>query len=173
MPIPIMTIAAMQGKVFFSEGRVLGERRGRCYAPAMVRCIRKALYCLLFIALPLQGFASSGMHHCVAAQMPLSDSAAMSATPDDDSALLAPQDARTNVGTAIDACSGPAQGTHTSDRSASHCAAYAGCGVVASSVPMLPSVMQVPRDGFPAVPPADPSVGFMTGAPERPPRTAA
>ncbi|MDQ6680474.1 MAG: hypothetical protein M3Y67_05865 [Pseudomonadota bacterium] len=138
----------------------------------MVKGIRKALYCLLLIALPLQAFASGGLQHCMAMQMPLSHSADASATFGNDAAGIVLHDAQTSVSTAIHDCGGSAQGTQTSDRSAGHCAASAGCGNVAASMPALPLVMQVP-DVIPAASPADPRVGFMTGAPERPPRTTA
>jgi hypothetical protein len=139
----------------------------------MANGVRKALYCLLMIAVPLQAFASVGMQQCVSMQMPLSQSIRTSASLADQAAGSPLLVAQTDVSTAIGDCDAPAQDKQTSERSADHCAASAGCGIVAASVPALPYVMQVPPNGIPAVAPPDPSVGFMTGAPERPPRTIA
>ncbi len=163
----------MRGKVPVNEEQGFCARRGASYTRMMVIGIRKALYSLLLIALPLQVFASSGMQHCKSMQMPPSHSAGTSARFDRDAAGIALQVAQTTVNTAINDCGGSAQGTQPSDHSPDHCAAAAGCAIVAVSLPALPLVMQVPRDGVPAASPADPIVGFMTGAPERPPRTTA
>lgn len=141
----------------------------------MFNGIRRALLGLLFIALPLQVFASGGLQHCMSMQMPLSHSTGTSVAVDGDVAELARQDAPIGVSVSVAAhdCGSPAQGTQPSDSSAGHCAVSAGCGIASAPASALLALMQLPADEIPAATLLDSRVGFMTGAPERPPRTTA
>lgn len=139
----------------------------------MFNGIRRALFGLLFIALPLQVFASGGLQHCMSMQMLLSHSTGTWAAIDSDVAKLAQQETPISVSAAAHDCGGPAQGTQTSDSSAAHCAVSAGCGIASAPAPALLAVVQLPADEIPAATLLDSRVGFMTGAPERPPRTTA
>ncbi len=163
----------MRGKIPVGRWRVVYGLQAKSYTWMMFNGIRRSLFGLLFIALPLQVFASSGLQHCVSMQMPLSHSTGTSAAVDSGASELARQDAPISVSAAAHDCGSPAQGTQTSDSSAGHCAIFAGCGIASAPVPTLLVVVQIPADGIPAATLLAPRVGFMTGAPERPPRTTA
>ncbi len=120
--------------------------------------------------LPLQVFASGGMEHCMSMQMPLSHATGESPTFNTDAVGVAQPE---SASAAFNGCGGSARGNQSPDCSADHCAAVTGCGIAAAFVPALPLVMPVPADSVRAISPPSLRVGFLTDAPERPPRTTA
>ncbi len=139
--------------------------------------LRKLFVCLLLIALPLQVYANGSMQHCVSMQMPTAHPYRASATLDSGGDIAARQDVRALADQAADGaadpCGGTSNGLQTTDSSAGHCAGSAGCGIAAAFVPAPVFRIQLLPRGALSAPPADPSIGFTTGAPERPPRITA
>ena len=117
---------------------------------APMDAIRKVLLWLALLALPLHGIAGAGVGLCHAMHGP--DTMSVHASDADCGSTPSEQPAKT---------------------SSAKCATATACGITAA--PTLGATMIVAAssgvDILPA--PAEPDFGFLTGAPERPPRTFA
>ncbi len=139
----------------------------------MLRRIRGSLFWLLLFALPLQGFAGNAMQRCDV--MPMPGSLVSSVSPSghhDRMAGLSGQQGKAKSG-ALDCQGSGLAGAHSSDHSPSGCVGSGACGMAADFSPHVPTFLhpvagvahRVARSFF--------RLGFLTDAPDRPPRTIA
>jgi hypothetical protein len=139
------------------------------YSRSMVGGIRKALFWLLLLALPLHGVAGGAMKACMEMPMPISQSTDHSATRHNAAADLG-SIAQASEQHGEPDCGTMATGGHPVKSSMGGCAASAACGLVAATA-TPPALFFAPAvAASPAEPPSTPDAGFFTGAPDRPPR---
>lgn len=155
----------------FSPGGSAASKRRVCIIDCMVHGIRTALVWLMLLALPLHGYAGSAMLRCTEMPMPASQSsdqanARMGIVQDGGSVLHAGMHAMPDSGTMPTSA-------HTSRSSTGHCAAPAACDIVAAPFPQVPVVAGPTTTAAPLLPLPSPGFGFVTGAPDRPPRLLA
>jgi hypothetical protein len=138
----------------------------------MVYRIRTALVWLMLVALPLHGFASAGMLHCVGVPMPASQSsdqaiASIGMDRAGGTLLLASAQPPTPD------CGAMSASVHSSKSSTGHCAASAACDIVAAPFPQVLAVVAPAASAAPPLSRPATGFGFFTDAPDRPPRVLA
>jgi len=135
----------------------------------MVHGIRTALVWLMLLALPLHGYASSAMLHCIGMPMPPSQSADQATA-----AIGMDRDGGSGLISSVrplmpDGGTMPAS-AHASKSSSGHCAASAACDIVAAPFPQVLAVVGPTASAASPLPLPSTGFGFFTGAPDRPPR---
>ena len=138
------------------------------YTPPMFRRACATVFWLLLLALPLQGWAGGMKQRCDAMSMP----ASATHSSEDESAIDvdASFDRLASVGLGAVGCAGSDAGA---DHSSSHCAGSAACGFAAAYGVVMPSLPHPAAADAPRAPRGVARFGFLTGAPERPPRQLA
>ena len=139
----------------------------------MVSGIRTVLFWLLLIALPLVALAGGAMRGCEGMQMHVS-SAAPTAIASTIGAPHAGSDAIGEAARPAAVCSDMATADdEMSGASLGNCAASMTCGVVAAPAMQSPAFLPVHLVSTLPVLPLASGAGFLTDAPDRPPRTFA
>lgn len=132
----------------------------------MSAALRKALFWLIVLVLPLHGLAAASMtlpHVRAQGVMQMPESAVQSTRSGMDVGLMAVQTA--------DDCAGMTGGCdHPHAAGVLKCGLSAVCGLVAAPSLQMPSFLQPGSSRAPVPMQMRPRVAFCTGAPERPPR---
>lgn len=139
----------------------------------MLRRTRAIFSWLLLLALPVHGIAGGSMPGCGSMSMAV-HAASASVTP---AAAAVPESsiaASTDDADTATPCAGMSGHERSSQKTKADCAGTGACGVVAMHVPAMPAWLHLAMRTIGSAAPAfAPAVGFLTGAPERPPRTVA
>ncbi len=139
----------------------------------MMRRARATLSWLLLFALPIHGIAGTAMATCESMSMPTLSASAMSTSSHADRADgLGMHD--TQVADARSPCGGGGNGEqHSSGRPATDCAGSGACGIMPMPAPAMTAFLHLTVLTIALVTPSSPPIGFLTGAPDRPPRALA
>lgn len=135
----------------------------------MSAALRKALFWLLVLVLPLHGLAAASMmlpHVRAQGVMQMPESALQRSQLNMDAGTVAAQ--------AAEDCAGmPASCDHPHAAGVLKCGLSAACGLVAAPALQMPSLLQPGSSRAPVPMRTRLRVAFCTGAPERPPRLLA
>lgn len=139
----------------------------------MLRRIRTPLFWLLLFALPLQGFASNAMQRCDAMPMPGSPVSSVSASGTQDNMAGLSEQQGTEKSGALDCQGNGLAGAHSSDHSPSGCVGSGACGMAAGFSHRMPTFLHPVAGAAHRIARSILRLGFLTDAPDRPPRTVA
>lgn len=145
------------------------------YNQMMVSGLRALLFWLLLVALPLHGFTASALRGCDAMSMVVSQtSAALSA--DTPMAVGLESTSAKTASQSSSVCSDMTetdQQSWSSNHSTVDCAGSAACSMVAAATMPNPEIfVPLPASAPPVSRPVS-AAGFLTDAPDRPPRVLA
>ncbi len=143
------------------------------YTRIMMRRVRATLSWLLLFALPIHGIAGTAMAKCDSMAMPALSASSMSTSSHADGADgLGMHDSK--VAGARSPCGGGGDGEqHSSGRAAPDCAGSGACGIMPMPAPAVATFLHLTVLTIALVTPSSPPIGFLTGAPDRPPRALA
>ena len=134
----------------------------------MFRRARATLSWLLLFALPIHGIASGSMASCGLMSKPAKAPASLASSHADhggDSMKTPSQ----NAG-AASPCDGDGGSEHHSAGAATDCASSGSCGVMPMPAFAVATFLHGTVLTIAVVTPSSPPIGFLTGAPDRPPR---
>lgn len=137
----------------------------------MFRRARATLSWLLLFALPIHAIAGGAMASCGLMSMPARASASLASSHPDrggDSTKNHAQNAD-----AASPCGVDGGSEHHSSGPATDCAGSGACGVMPMQAPAMSAFLHLTEMAIVVATPSSPSVGFFTGAPDRPPRAFA